>query len=543
MNYTAFKLALIAPVLGALAIVAPVAQARELGVAELSQPTLDNNNAMASVTSVSQLSDVKPTDWAFQALQSLVERYGCIAGYPDRTYRGNRAMTRYEFAAGLNACMDRVNELIAAATADMASKEDLAKLQKLQEEFAAELATLRGRVDAVEAKTATLEKQQFSTTTKLKGESIFSISGVAGGDQAASLTRVDGIPGTVTNAPRPGLADNTTFSHRTRLVFNTSFTGKDTLLTRLQASNVPNFQTAAGTPMARLSYDGVTGTGAGEVVMNKLYYRFPFNPNVRVTVDAIGGEFYNNAENRSPLASDSAGSISRFGRFNPLYRYGTGGSGATVNIALGKQLGLDVGYLANSAADPSAKNGLFNGSYGAMAQLNFQPIAPLGLSLTYVRGYQRTGQADITGGTGSALAVRPFGNVATSTDNYGAEANFKLGKNLTLSGWAGLTQAVNRTNTARSATLWNWSTALTAMDVGSKGSMAGIVFGMPPRVTDADGGAAENVDTSYHLEALYRYKLNDKIAITPGLVVLFNPEHNKSNDTIYVGTLRTVFSF
>jgi uncharacterized protein involved in exopolysaccharide biosynthesis len=39
---------------------------------------------MEQVTSVTQLSDVRPTDWAFQALQSLVERYGCIAGYPDR---------------------------------------------------------------------------------------------------------------------------------------------------------------------------------------------------------------------------------------------------------------------------------------------------------------------------------------------------------------------------------------------------------------------------------------------------------------------------
>jgi len=37
---------------------------------------------MAQITSVSQLSDVQPTDWAFQALQSLVERYGVIAGYP-----------------------------------------------------------------------------------------------------------------------------------------------------------------------------------------------------------------------------------------------------------------------------------------------------------------------------------------------------------------------------------------------------------------------------------------------------------------------------
>lgn len=77
------------------------------------------------VTSVSQLTDVKPTDWASQALQSLVERYGCIVGYPDKTFRGNRVLTRYEFAAGLNACMDRINELIGASTADLIKKEDL----------------------------------------------------------------------------------------------------------------------------------------------------------------------------------------------------------------------------------------------------------------------------------------------------------------------------------------------------------------------------------------------------------------------------------
>lgn len=131
-----------------------------------------SGDSQSQVTSVSQFSDVQPTDWAFQALQSLVERYGCIAGYPNGTYRGNRAMTRYEFAAGLNACLDRVNELIATATADLVTKEDLATLQRLQEEFSAELATLRGRVDALEARTAELEANQFSTTTKLKGEAI-----------------------------------------------------------------------------------------------------------------------------------------------------------------------------------------------------------------------------------------------------------------------------------------------------------------------------------------------------------------------------------
>ncbi|WP_237395441.1 iron uptake porin, partial [Okeania sp. KiyG1] len=86
------------------------------GIKEASD--LEVVDPMGQVTSVSQLSDVQPTDWAFQALQSLVERYGCIAGYPDGTFKGNRAMTRYEFAAGLNACLDRITELVAAATAD-----------------------------------------------------------------------------------------------------------------------------------------------------------------------------------------------------------------------------------------------------------------------------------------------------------------------------------------------------------------------------------------------------------------------------------------
>ncbi len=139
----------------------------------------ESTSDMSQVTNVNQLSDVQPTDWAFQALQSLVERYGCIAGYPNGTFRGSRAMTRYEFAAGLNACLDRVNELIATASADLVKKEDLATLVRLQESFAGELTTLRGRVDTLEAHTAELSANQFSTTTKLGGQIIMAVN--AGG--------------------------------------------------------------------------------------------------------------------------------------------------------------------------------------------------------------------------------------------------------------------------------------------------------------------------------------------------------------------------
>lgn len=139
-----------------------------------------NNKAIAQITSVSQLSDVQPTDWAYQALQSLVERYGVIAGYSNGTFRGNRSLTRYEFAAGLNAALNRLNELIAAGTADLVRQEDLATLQKLQQEFATELAILRGRVDTLEARSANLEEQQFSTTTKLNAQIITAVSDTFG---------------------------------------------------------------------------------------------------------------------------------------------------------------------------------------------------------------------------------------------------------------------------------------------------------------------------------------------------------------------------
>jgi hypothetical protein len=184
-----------------------------LGLGTLATPmyALPSQDSIDQVTSVSQLSDVQPTDWAFQALQSLVERYGCIAGYPDGTFRGNRAATRYELAAALNACLDQISDRFA-------TKEDLAAVKALQEEFKTELATLKGRVDGLEARTKTLEAQQFSTTTKLQGQAIFAVQY---GDQLNT----------------PGTDSRATAIARVRLSFNTSFNGSDLLETTLETGN------------------------------------------------------------------------------------------------------------------------------------------------------------------------------------------------------------------------------------------------------------------------------------------------------------------
>jgi hypothetical protein len=57
-----------------------------------------------------------------------------FAGYPDRTFRGNRATTRYEFAAGLNACLQQVERLIVSSTSNFVRRQDLETLQRLVQE-------------------------------------------------------------------------------------------------------------------------------------------------------------------------------------------------------------------------------------------------------------------------------------------------------------------------------------------------------------------------------------------------------------------------
>lgn len=513
----------------------------------------DDANAADQVTSVSQLSDVRPTDWAFQALQSLVERYGCIAGYPDRTFRGNRATTRYEFAAGLNACLDRVNELIAASTADLVKKEDLATLQRLQEEFAAELATLRGRVDSLEARATTLERQQFSITTKLQGEAIFGIAGALGGDRAVTSGLAAGSAGRVD--------ENTVFSDRVRLNLRTSFTGKDTLQTRLQARNIPNFAGATGTNMTRLSYEGSQPAGTppdNSLRLDKLNYRFPIGSG-NLTIDAVGGEFYNNMPNFNPLlASDGQGAISRFGRFNPIYRQGSSsngsGAGATLTLPLSQAFTVSLGYLSDESSAPGAAQGLFNGSNAAIAQLAIKPTNNIDLGFTYVRSYDRgpiggVGATNVvaSGATGSTFANNPFNGAATSADHFGVEGSIRITPKFVLSGWGGLTKAHLQGGADADADILNWAVTLAFPDLGGKGNMAGIIVGMPPKVTDSDfvanGVLREDEDSSLHLEGLYRFQFSDKVSITPGIIVIFNPEHNNANDTVYVGTIRTTFTF
>ncbi len=490
------------------------------------------SNEMEQVTSVSQLSDVQPTDWAFGALQNLVEKYGVISGYPDGTFRGNRALTRYEFAAGLNIALKRINELMAAGGANRVRKEDVATVKRLAEQFTFELAILRGRVDAQEARTAELEVTQFSTTTKLSGEVIFGLT-EAFGDKKAVPSR---------STPKANLDENATLSDRVRLNFDTSFSGKDLLRVRLQTSNVPNLAQVTGTNMARLGYEP-SGDNANTAIVQKVQYRFPLGKKFIITAAATGGELGEMIDPVNPLLNLSAnGSLSRFGRYSPIYR-DSGTVGGLVTYNFSPPVSLSVGYLAGNANNASPRNGLFNGGYNAISQLNIHPSNNLHLALTYSHAYGLSP----AGGTGSTFANNPFGSTnsvlsVTTNNAYGAEASLRVNKGFTVAGWVDLTKAVSEL-TQQKATIFNWAVALTFPNLGKKGALGGIIFGQPPRVTDNDIISREDKDTSYHLEGLYRYQLTDNITVTPGVIVIFNPDDNSANNTIYVGTVRTTFSF
>ena len=415
------------------------------------------------------------------------------------------------------------------------SKQDLEDIKQLVESFRAELGGADLKLDLLDSKITALKNQSFSTTTKLQGEAIFAITGLAGG------------PSTATR--------NTIFTDRVRLGFRSSFTGQDLLWVRLQSINSNSFSpTFSGTNMARLGFEG---NGDNGTTLQKLQYRFPFTPQTTVFLETTGAEFNDNVYNFNPeLQSAGTGSITRFGRFNPIYRLSGTGAGVTIDHKFNPNFGLVLGYAVpqdgavapslvatDAAANPAAGKGLFGGSNVLFSQLAFKPSEDVNLGLIYARSYGSAG-GGVSGNNGSTFANNPFNGAPTSANHYALLASVNLSNNLVLSGWGGLTQA-NREGAAGSADIWNYALTLAAKDFGAPGNTLGFVVGVPPKLTSNSGATAARVNTgtSLHLEAFYKYKLSNNLTITPGILVLTNPEHNSANPTEYLGTIRTTFSF
>ncbi|MBM5799640.1 MAG: porin [Cyanobacteria bacterium K_DeepCast_35m_m2_023] len=541
-----FKQLLLAPAL--LGLAAPLAASAQ-DVASLNgmsavneymnQQDIDRFRAWESknqVTSVSQFSDVRPTDWAYQALSNLVDKFGCVAGYPNGTFKGGNPLSRFEAAALLNACLDRVTE-------------QSEELKRLLDEFQQELTVLRGRVDGLEKKVGKLEAQQFSTTTKLQGEATFVVGGLGySGSAYNSATNAYNARSATGAGPTANPALNgVSFNYDLRLNLTTSWTGKDLLYTRLRAGNFGNsaFSGAAGSiPNARM--DKSFGSAATEnvVQIDRLYYRFPVGNELTLTV--------------GPRARNTEMVAFRPQAYNAdiLDFFTLAGAPGAYNKATGSAVGLvwkqtvkkgqpfltaalsyvaENGNNANTNATTAATGagGLFS-SYGGN---NFNVQLGAKGQNWGAAAYYRYGTSLTRSRVGTTLAFEPLQSFATagnqtSSNSLGLGAYWEPKQSgwvpsISLGwGYSGYTQTVAiPAATSNSVTnigaTQSWAAMFQWSDAFAKGNAAGFAFGQPTFVTSTRNGRSAN-DSTYAFEWFYRFRVSDSISVTPAVFYLSN---------------------
>ena len=480
------------------------------------------DDPMSQVTNVNQLRDVSPADWAFEALRSLVDRYGCIVGYPNQTFRGNKSLSRYEFAAGLNSCLNQIERLIASSEAVL--REDIDTINRLLQEYEAELTVLGGRVDNLESRIAFLEDHQFSTTTKLVGETAFTLANAFGDD----------------------IDSQTVFNDKVRLQFVSSFTGRDKLFTRLTAGNIANsFQDETGTREGRFAYDGPADNN---ILIDRLHYVFNLGNNLTVTTMAslAAHHFYTDTFNEGlDVGGGANGPLGRFAERNPIYRHSLANSsvGIGFNYKFGTKFEASAGYIAPNGSDPSEGNGLFNGIFSALGQLVVKPTDNFKFGVVYLRGYDSTGGTTLWGGTGTNLASGSELDGAPIThDSIGGQFQWDVSSKVSIRGWFGYTDSETTDDDISQDTL-TYAGVLAFPDLLKEGNLGGIIVGAEPYVTKIDGKDPDSDDVPLHVELFYKYQLNDNVSITPGLIWINNPNQDSDNNNFVIGALRTTFRF
>jgi len=478
-----------------LDLLAPVAAA----ATELNLERVNHDaRSQEQVTSIAQFSDLRPTDWAYQALSNLIERYGCVGGYPDGTYKGGRAMTRFEAAALLNACLDRVTEV----TDD---------LKRLMAEFEKELAVLKGRVDGLEAKVGELTAKQFSTTTKLSGLATFVVGGVS-------------------NNPA---GEQVTFNYDVQLNLDTSFTGKDLLRTVLRAGNFDGERNAFGGGLSTLEIAFQEEGGPDVLGIDKLFYQFPIGSQLTATFGGRVGQEDMLALWPSAYPSDTI-----------LNALTLNGAPLAYNKNLGPGLGLwwqDNGWsvsanvVAANGADSS--QGLFTSTSAGTStvQLGYgQENWGLAAIYSYLNG-----GVGVPGATPFTTAEIEEGGA--STNAFGISGFWQPAE----SGWIPSISAgygINRSSGTNLRTSQSWMVGLEWSDVLADGNSFGMGVGQPAFATATRNGA-DTEKGVWAWEWWYQWQVTDAISVTPAIFYLNNPGGNQGGGNQVGALIKTSFQF
>ncbi|EAU71589.1 possible porin [Synechococcus sp. BL107] len=552
-----FQQMLVAP--ATLGLLASGANAAELNINGVS----DYAASADQVTSVTQFSDVYPTDWAYQALSNLVEQYGCVAGYPNGTFRGNRAMTRYEAAALLNACLDRITEVTD-------------ELRRLLEEFETELAILRGRVDGLEARVGELEATQFSTTTKLKAKSVWVMGGTqATGDNYKAESKKSEGQRSAYNAEYGAFS----LSYDLRLGLKTSFTGKDLLYTRMRAGNMGDDSVWDGNGVGLNKLD-TAAPGGNLVEIDRLYYRFPLGEGFTVqagpltrNTEMMGYKATAYAKGGQKVLDFFGGSLGVPGVWNKE----TGGG---FGLMYSNKKNVDKGdayftvaanYVADSGeandSNPNAGGFMTDNSEGNITSQLAYGNKQWGLAAGY-----RYGQCGAKFRTGTEYASSgKWGTPCTVTNKNGEDVRTNADSHSWSlnafwrpedSGWmpsvsAGVGASYLNGNSAwenntSKREMASWMVGLTWNDVFMEGNALGAAVGQPQFVTEVDNNGGDNLDDSnYAMELWYKFQVTDNISVTPAVYWLSRPygddtQNFKGNDKslgVFGGLIQTTFKF
>jgi len=488
-----FQQLLVAP--AALGLLSPMA----VSAAELNLDGVNQYATEEQVTSINQFSDVQPTEWAYQALSNLIERYGCVAGYPDGTFRGKKALSRWEAAALLNACLDRVTEVTD-------------ELRRLLKEFEAELAVLKGRVDGLEAKVGELEANQFSTTTKLSGKATFVIGANAfGGSNSA------GLLGVTRNAQGA-----TAFNYDLQLDFNTSFTGKDLLRTTLRSGNFANSIFFNGNTAMEVAFqEADLGDGVDVVGINRLFYQFPIGENFTATFGAKVRQDDMLAMWPSLYPADSV---------LDLFTYGGAGGTYTLNLGAGAGLWYQKDGFSLSANFVSNEAAAENSTLGVDEEYTF------------------TAQAGYAGKNwGVALAYTYADFAAAYAGNGGLSAYWQpeeSGFIPSISTGVGF----GTSNDALVDDNYSWFVGLQWSDVGMKGNALGMAIGSSGQLQTGEpttrGIITDNGESNLAYELWYKFQVTDNISVTPAFFWIENAATaTTTGDDTYGALVKTTFKF
>lgn len=479
--------------------------------------------------SIANFSDLRATDWAYQAIANLAERYGCLSVLRDPVFAGQKSITRYEAAALLSSCLSKVGE-----TTD--------ELRRLAEEFKAELAVLSGRTEKLEAAVADLETLQFSTTSKLRGEASFMLGAVNyQGDVAANGIGV---------SPLKPRQDALNFIYSIRIGLGTSFTGKDLLYTQIRSGNAANspFNTfnpstpwfTSTVPLAALDR-AFTPTGGNDVAnLERLFYTFPVGSQINLTLAAKIMNMGLWAAYPSAYGVRGDNTLDFFSSFGTPGVYNKA-VGSAFAITWKQKYGwrdstwfAHAHYLAISGSN-SADGGIgrTQSRGNIAAQVGYQSPR-LNLTAGYRYGQ---GGTDFGRGTGFVAANQwslPYLSSASS-NSFALNGYWRPLQRTWLpsisAGWAfntlsnadvDLTTCFCDPLSPLVSNSQSWMVGLQWDNLSGINDVLGLAVGQPTFATALrDGGTPD--DGNYALEIFYRYPFSDHVNVTPAVFYLSRP--------------------